>query len=256
MGVLAQVVLPRRSGLAKDSVVNTYAIGGASSASPAGDLTDIAEAIYRIYIASPAETPGSSFSFLYMAGCLSNAVDGARVKLYDISAHLDGSPHGSPFMEVPFTLDTFSSAGSLPAEVACVATLEAVGRGNQLVERPDGIDPGFAPDRPRSRYTGRVFIGPLRDSSDVMTLDVNKEARISSALSLFLRRNIRDAAQSIHAIDPTYFLGVWSRADEAIRSIDNVAVDDAPDTQRRRGCGATTRQRTAVSEGVGVELAA
>lgn len=256
MGILAQVVIPRRSGLAKDDVVNTFAIGGVSSSVSSANLTAISGAIQRVYNGVTTESAGASFARLYMAGCLSNSASASVIKFYDLAGHFDGSPHGSPFATRNWTLDTFTDAGSLPSEVCCVATLEAVGRGNQLVERPDGIDPGFAPDRPRTRYTGRVYIGPLRDSSDVTTLDTNKEARVSAALNLHLRKNIKGCAEDIYAVNPLFFLGVWSRADEAIRAIDNVAVDDAFDTQRRRGAQPLVRTRTAISEGTSVELAA
>lgn len=253
MGLLCSVVMPFASGLNGDSVVNDYAIGGLSAASPTGDVTAAVTGIVGIYTSNLYGTSYALGSRLSPA--LSRTAFACHVKVYDIGTHLDGTPHGSPFRTDDFTLAAATDPTGLPEEVALVATLEAAGRAGQLVETADGIDADLLRDRPRQRYTGRVYIGPWCISA---TAQANPDsfARPNGQDDL-LRAHIARQAEYIKTNSGTGWLGVWSRKNEAIREIDQVAVDNAWDTQRRRGAHPTRRLRTAVvGAGTQVELAA
>lgn len=252
MGTLAVVELPLRSGLPKDRIVNTYAIAEANHTP--GDLPALALAIQRIYTA--AELVVGVTLATQMSPALNRAADACSVKMYNITDHLDGSPHGSPEFVLPFTLPASGPGAPMPEEVALVGTLEAAGRAAQFVEVPDGADPDAAPDRPRQRYTGRVYYGPF--NAGVVVADANGMARPTANIQTIIRNVLVRASVEIDdvGVGDIYGLGVWSRKNRAIRGIDNVRTDDAFDTQRRRGASPTAVIRTNTGELVPeVELA-
>ena len=76
------------------------------------------------------------------------------------------------------------------------------------------------------------------DSSGRPSADV-QDLAISAVMTL---------DDALRAIDPDYDLGVWSRADARLTAISHVSVDDAWDTQRRRGVDPTARRRVALAE--------
>lgn len=260
MGILAVVTIPHRSGIPKHGFSNSFAIGeilpGATAENDAAKDT-LANQIRDLYT-SGAATGGTSLAASYMASEVDGGANAASVKLYDITGHLDGSPHGSPVWVKPFTMPTVAppSALGLPSEVAIAVTLEAAGRAGQQVEAPDGTDPGLAPDRPRQRYTGKFYFGPVRNSPDVAVNAPSGAMMVSGTVTTDLLDVVEYTAEQIYAAGPGLrFLGVWSRADQRIRSIDSVSVDDAFDTQRRRGASPTTRTRRAITVASTVELA-
>lgn len=252
MGVHAQVVLPLRSGLPRDVIVNTFTFGGIDASMSTADRNDLGAAIMGVYNIVAFSQPHPMA--YYLSNALSRAANACQVKLYDITGHLDGSPHGSPFDVQPFQLG--GAAGSdegLPEQVALVATLEASGRAGQRVEVPDGADADAHPDRPRQRFTGRTYFGPWSQQGDVIIPDSNGLAR--SGLGLLVAQAVATLASNVSTNTPGY-LGVWSRKDSKIREVDSVAYDDRWDTVRSRLPGPTSRARQAVAgAGTRVELA-
>lgn len=257
MGTLAVVELQGKSGLPKDKYVNTFAIAEANSIKGTGDLDDdYFAALIDFYNGTNAALAGSIGD--QMSGCVSRSADASVIKLYDITGHLDGSPHGSPRAVQTFTLDGSGSTLGHPEEVALVLTLEAANRSEQLVEVPDGSDAGAAPDRPRQRYTGRVYLGPWAAAHNAQQGTTNF-SRPPSILTDGIRQAGVRLSVGIDAAGAGDLasLGVWSRADRAIRGIDAVRTDDSWDTQRRRGCAPVAVTRTTTGELVPeVELAA
>lgn len=246
MGTLAVVEMPLKSGLPKDKIVNTFAIAEAGFLS--SRATDYITAVSRVYTANEPTDGGTLGRRLSPA--ISRATNACAVKLYNITGHLDGSPHGSPYAVGTFTMPAALDAAGLPEEVALVVTLEAANRADQFVERPDGSDPGSAVDRPRQRYTGRVYLGPW--GFQQQEADANSLSRPSGQILPLARAVLVRLAQEIDAIAPAdeCSLGVWSRADQAIRGVTDIRTDNAWDTQRRRGVAPTAVTR--VSAGVGV----
>lgn len=253
MGTLAVVELPLRSGLAKDKVVNTWAIAEANG--HAGLEDDYATAIADIYRLNDAVVLGATLGSTMSPG-LDRSANACSVKLYDITNHLDGSPHGSPYHVMSFTLPATAAVDPMPEECAICVTLEAQGRAAQFVEVPDGADPDAKPDRPRQRYTGRVYMGPWNISQ--IDKDASGLARPRPTLLEGLRTVIKRAADAIDvASDDTAAIGIWSRQNRSIRGAEMIRTDNAWDTQRRRGVGPTQVVRLAVADAVPeVELAA
>lgn len=244
MGTLAVVELQLRSGLPKDKVVNTYAIAEADGPH-VGSAADYVTAISRIYT---AVEPLSGFAVgAQMSGALSRAANACAVKLYDITDHLDGSPHGSPYHVGTFTLPAALAADPMPEEVAYAVTLESLTRADQFVEVPDGADPGAAVDRPRQRHTGRVYLGPW--NSFLVAADANGMSRPTATMQQMCREAVKRACNEVDAIGADVnSIGIWSRVDRAIRGVHMVRTDDAWDTQRRRGASPVAITRVATAE--------
>lgn len=230
---LLTVTIAAASGLAEDAVVNTFPILTAGSVgSAAADVFDAVNGFYN------DDNGAGDDIAVYMSNSLGGTSPAAcTARLYDISGHLDGSPHGSPVSETTFGLAARDVAGnSLPEEVSLVLTTRAAFWDAQPIERADGADPGSAIDRPRQRYSGRVFLGPWNDSG--MT-EVDGKSRPGVAM----RTAILDAAERFHdeLTAEGHAWAVWSRVDEVLRAINTVQIDDAWDTQRRRGVAPTAR---------------
>lgn len=253
MGVLAQVVLPFKTNIPKDVAVNTFAIGGMSESSSTADENTLIAAITGLYNGTTGQVlPVAA----YIGNQVSRVANMCQIKLYDISGHLDGSPHGSPFRTATFTLAGAQSTTTHPDEVALAVTLEAANRADQRIETVDGADPNLLRDRPRQRYTGRYYLGPLEQMSTVAQ-DANSFARPIAQFTSDVRIATAEFVEAVKTLIPGAFVGVWSRADEAIREVDAVSTDNAFDTQRRRGVQPTARLRLAVTgAGQQVELAA
>lgn len=246
MGTLAVIELPLKSGLPKDKIVNTFAV--AEAAFTEARANAYITAFSRVFTANEV-TDGGTLGRRMSPG-ITRAANGCAVKLYNITGHLDGSPHGSPYAVGTFTMPAALDAVGLPEEVALVATLEAANRAGQFVEVPDDADPDLKPQRPRQRYTGRVYMGPFGSSNN--EADANGMSRPSGQILPLVRNVLVRLAQEIDAILPAdeCSLGVWSRADHNIRGVTDIRTDNAWDTQRRRGNSPTTVTR--VSAGVGV----
>lgn len=232
--LLATVTFPSTSGFVEDAIVNTFAI----DADPAFD-----EAIDGLQILSPiadfyntAVVPGVTIAG-FLSARLSRAANAALVEVYDLSGHLDGTPHGSPVTAGTFTLGAAGSASGLPSEVALAMTLRGFGWQDAPVEVPDGNDPGSAVDRPKQRRTGKLYIGPFNTTA--LGAEVNGEVRPHGDLVTALLNQGEKLTDDLLANN--HIWAVWSRADQGMYQISELQVDNAFDTQRRRGADATVR---------------
>lgn len=235
MPVLATLTIESTNGVIADQTVINFAV----RTTPGFDEEDPinhAQIVSKIEDWVNGNAVGASQPLCrYISQSRSRAADKAQVRLYDLNGHLDGSPHGSPFAVDHFQLGAPEAGiASFPNEVAMVCTLEAVGRTAAPVEVPDGADPGVEVDRPKQRRTGRLFFGPLLANTGVLDggdLRPNTQA-------------MTDLAAHTIALDVALFgivttdvlgLGIWSRVDASMYELASVFVDNAFDTQRRRG---------------------
>lgn len=104
------------------------------------------------------------------------------------------------------------------------------------METPDGADPGGAVDRPRQRRSGRIFLGPFNVAA---MADVTDRCRPSQFLIDQALERIQNLALGLG--NNGHWVCVWSRVDGAFYRITHAQVDNAFDTQRRRGVEATVR---------------
>lgn len=236
--VVAQ--LAHDSGMPEDAVTNTFVFASQAPGVGEADAALLSSIVQDFYLATPAGEVNSVAG--YLSPSLSSAADQAVMSVYDLTGHLSGTPHGSPIFQETWTLSPLPDAGTVrfPEEVACCITIEASGRSEQLVETSDGGDPGSAIDRPRSRYTGRVYIGPLIAAAGEV---VGGIVRPTVAMQQVFRKALIEMHDASTLLASVAGLGVWSRADGVVRVIGGCSTDNAFDTQRRRGPAASARTR-------------
>lgn len=157
---------------------------------------------------------------------VTRAGSGCHLKCYDISAHLGGTPHGSPVGLSTFTMPAGSGAAPMPEGVAIALSFHG----------PYGSDVEFSPGprlggtRPRARDRGRVFIGPV-DQAGLSVDGTTSRASLGAGV-----RNIISASAAYMRDHPhgTCQWAVWSRTKADLGIVVGGWVDDRFDYQRRR----------------------
>lgn len=203
--IRAQVTFRHNSGLPEDEMVNVWHFDV-----PTGDFSeDIADALEAFYDAVPDPSANSVGQFM------SDLLDGqATITMYN----LNDTPPRVPIHEHPFTITTGS--GALPSEVALCASFHA--------PAVSGLS--------QAHRRGRVYIGPLAPSANNTA-----EGRPLAAFRLCLARSLRDLiAASLAQLD--WSLAVYSPTLDTASKVEAGWVDNAFDTQRRRGENPTSRE--------------
>lgn len=234
--LLVTVNLNAVTGTGEDDVQNSFAVAVPDTWDPDADLLDLTGPIAGFY--NSAQTNGHSVGE-NIGPSISRAASAHTISVYDLTGHMDGSPHGSPIAVDATTLLPAAPAAELPREVAVVLTVRGVDWEEQPIERPDGPDSGTAPDRMRARHTGRIYVGPLSSDAGVVAQSLG-QARVTAQLQTTLRLAAEKMRDQLVAAG---FLGwcVWSRKNSAFYEVTHVETDDAFDTQRRRGAQPTAR---------------
>jgi len=147
------------------------------------------------------------------------------IELYDITAHLNGSPAGSPVYIDHFSLAVGGSGQTAPDGCAALVGF-----------RSDyGVDVEFAPNtRPRSRDRNRFYLGPLLMLA--LTVDAQNRCILYNATAHFVA-DLSLALTALQASSGTSDRPVWvqwSPTNAAVKDITHIWVDDAPRYQRRR----------------------
>jgi hypothetical protein len=211
---LAQVRIARTSGLPEDVCINTFHFQTpqpvAVSAAEALSIVTGLEDFYQGLSGTAATTLMAWFSGVVATG------PAHEIRVYDMN---------QPMPRIPVATATLSlTPGStfLPSEVACCLSY----RTNPVV----GI--------PRARTRGRIYFGPLAST----TSDATNTAGDVRPKALFTQ-TLRDAGARLKAPLPGTGIewAVYSKTGLALRPVDVVSVDNAYDTQRRRGAASTSR---------------
>lgn len=183
----------------------------------------------------PANFITNSLCLWTDTGADTAATETAIIKFYDaIKPHLSnhlaqngheliwsalpGTPPNYPFRTRVWNLASNPSATGLPTEVAMVLSFQGVKAA------------GF----PQGRRRGRIFIGPL--GSGVNGTDGRPTPTARTAIA-----NAAATLKTDLAAPGGQHWAVWSSVDGQSVEIDNGWVDNAFDTQRRRGVQVTAR---------------
>lgn len=154
---------------------------------------------------------------------LSGTVPGT-IELYDITAHLAGTPHGPPYDMGPLSGLLSTSGDPLPGEVAVCVDYHA-----DLT----GIPEFGTGTRPRARRRGRHYHGPMRVTS--LTHDSATNEPSWGVAGAGTTGQFQTAYSDLLGALPTGVeWDVWSRKDAAIYPVIGGWVDEAPRSQRRR----------------------
>lgn len=212
------VTFEHKSLMPRDRVVNTFCFLTAGDFVDPLEFSDIEEAIRAFY--NDVHAPAGRSIASYISPSMSRTAN-PIIRHYDVTNDLGGTPAGSPVSEINMpNLGMNVSAGALPAEVSVCLSFNAA----------YGVDVEFAPGaRPRARDRGRLYIGPLGldavDTSAAPPRAIPSAGLLDAVLQggAFLRSNAN--------VD----WRVWSRRAASTKTVVSVSVDDAFDTQRRRG---------------------
>lgn len=214
----AQITIPRDTGLAKDNIVNVLHFEGDDGTTG----TD------QEHWDSLASGLGSRIRTFYetLAGYMPSTVAPVgSVKLYNMR---DPEPR-IPRHEDPIDLSTASAAVPLPAEVALCLSMKAA------------ATPGVN----MARRRGRIYLGPFATTGMFDTV-VAADSRPSGAVITLL---LAAAATMARGTSGSARLAVYSpktdllgSLEDALNDVSTLWIDNAWDTQRRRGGAPTSRQ--------------
>lgn len=209
--VIAQVVMPRSTGLPADVITNTFHF----SKTPADDLATVATELMAALTAF--YNTGTNPVGTFIGPTVSRTAAAIQVKWYDGSL-----PEGARVPDTrTFTLATASGTTSLPSEVAVCLSFRST------------ASPAVA----RARKRGRIYLGPINSSGTAgsPTVDLRPSPALLTAL--------RDAGKAL--ANASVLAGhpwcVYSPTQDDLFQITHVWTDDAFDTQRRRGIPASSR---------------
>lgn len=215
MALLAQVIIGRDNGLPEDAIVNTFhfaLLAPPPTGWPDADILRVETAIQQAYAAVHA--PGATALSAWYSKVVNQ--DNVRMKLYD----LDEAPPRVPLRDVPFTFGPPGTSG-MPGEVALCMSYQAA------------QESGFE----QASRRGRIYFGPF--STAPLESPDNNDARPSAALIDTLRGVGTFLLSTFDGSNVRWV--VYSQKFDTWAPVDNGWVDNAWDTQRRRGAAATTR---------------
>lgn len=208
---LAQVVIANVNGLPADSFVNTFWFGTLSDPPSQTQSDEIASRLIDFY--TTANT--SAALGTYLGNCVSRGAGASTIKVYDGTA----APGLGPIDTYPMTINAAGDAQDLPWEVAVCISFKN--------DSATGIP---APNR-----RGRIFFGPINITA---VTDVAGSVRPFGTFrtdAAVASERLRDS----NTAATTWV--VWSRDLSVASEVESGWIDDAFDTQRRRGEAVTTR---------------
>lgn len=193
--------------------------------SGATDFTDIAALFSHVVNFYNAAGTGSTHPLaVYMGAQLDGAANHANMSAYDITGHLDGSPHGSPVAVQPWTLGVRGGENSLPSGNAAVISFRA----------DYGTDVEFGPHtRPRARDRNRIYLGPLNQQA-MSTDGTTQRVLLSSAFITDALGSLFNLSEVVDETTADWVLQVWSRKNASTKLPTEGFMDNRPDYQRRR----------------------
>lgn len=155
---------------------------------------------------------------LYTYFSVAIAQNGHTIKWYDLPLV---APPNYPFAETTFDLTSAPFGTPLPSETALCVSFQGA----------------YITGLPQRRRRGRIYLGPLSTSVAGTAGEVGRPSTTA-------RTNIATAAGDFRtAVNASTFDSwvVWSTVDQNPVAITDGWVDNAYDTQRRRGLPATSR---------------
>lgn len=205
----AQITLPYTTGLPEDVVSNNLYFATVAAPTP-----EQIQAIYDGIVAFYNDVLGTRTLASFLSPTISRTADACTIKLYDIAE----TPPRQPISEETFTLGTVPGSTAMPQEVALCASFRAA----------------YVSGQPPARRRGRIYVGPFAPGAATTTGD-RPHANLMDRCMLGMQELY--ALTDAEAVDWC----VYSTVDNIARVVTTVWVDNAFDTQRRRGLNATSR---------------
>jgi hypothetical protein len=202
--VIAQHSIPYDTGIPEDVTVNTWSFDLASTSE--GNLEQVRDFLSAFY------TQISSFYSRVINPQL------ARVRIY---ARADPEPR-TPLLDEIVPMPTDQGTGVVPEEVAICFSFQGVP----------------ASGSPQARRRGRVYLGPF-NTSVIAAADAQNRSRVATGFATNVFTGYNEAWDELTTAGNVH--EVWSGASSTGFPVVNAWMDNAFDTQRRRGAAATAR---------------
>lgn len=225
--------LPQLSGLPSDVVEMTANVGTAGAGFSVPNIASYVTAFRDFFNNAYAGMTDQLAN--YIAESVSRSASACQILAYETDDLSGATPLGSPVGMLSFTMGNAGVGKSLPQEVSVVISYNG-----DLTDVPISAPNPTPPPltiRPAQRRRGRIFLGPLQDISGE---DASGEFRPTGLFLLDVALAFEGMATDINAIAGDD-LAVWSKADAAFYPVVGGYIDNAWDTQRRRGLEATSR---------------
>lgn len=225
--------LPSVSGMPEDTVQNTVSILNGPDTYTPSEVTAACN-LFRDFYIVPAAAAVQDMGF-YLSESLDRSANACSIRAYFDDDFESDTPFGSPIETVNFTLTAPSAGSPFPEEVAMVISYNA-----SLIDVPvtePNPNPPPATRRPAQRRRGRLFLGPLMA---ICGFETGGHIRPTPQFRDDARAAFKELIEGIN-LNADYQGAVWSRASETAFPVVGGYVDDAWDTQRRRGPDATER---------------
>lgn len=221
----AVVIIPSVTGVPKDAVQNTFHFTtptASTTPSTTAELESIRDAIKDFYDTAHSTTTWGGSGSVKVTAALSGILlsPTITIKIYRCETEITAGASPEPIITYTVTLGAFNTTQPPhPAEVAACLSFKGT------------LDTAI----PAARQRGRIFLGPLHNGTGGVT--ANKLVLTTAYLATFAAAGNALRAWATAGIEWV----VWSHA--ALQAFPVTAgwVDDAFDTQRRRGTVATTR---------------
>lgn len=237
--ILTRVEFTRENGVPADNTSNTFVFTGTGTAY---DLALTANTALDLFYAAAHPFGGNVVT--KVGGMINNTIDRvAKQKTYDITGKLAKDPEtgkfpamGAPVRVLNLNLPAPHYADLFPGEVSVCGSYRFGGAGQYAEDIPAGPEGPVGNIHDAARHRGRIFIGPLCYGPGMFTTDGTADLRPSAAV-----RDVLAAACNDLAENTTISWSLWSRTLGLTFAVQSGWVDDAFDTQRRRGAQPTTR---------------
>lgn len=193
--------------------------------SGATDFTSISDLFTHVLNFYNTHGTGGTHPISYYLGAqLDRAPNHCTISAYDITGHLNGTPHGSPVAVQNWTLGASAATEVLPSGVAAAVSFRA----------DYGTDVEFGPHtRPRARDRNKVFVGPINlaaiSSDSTTNRCILSVPFVTDALAALF-----DLSEVVDETGADWVLQVWSRVNAATKLAVEGFMDNRPDYQRRR----------------------
>jgi hypothetical protein len=208
----AQYIIQMNTNIPADAVINSFHFTTPGEVVLPIELDEIVAALKEFY---DAFLPNGN----KLAGILSG--NDVSLQLRRIKIRKRQAIKPEPVLrEVVYTSDAGGAVGAFPHEVALCLSYRGV--------TPAGISP--------RRRRGRIYLGPLSDAS---TLKISTGGDVRP--TLFARTTVQQAATRLRDRNGPAIWSTYSTIDGAASPVINGWIDDAYDTQRRRGTDALQR---------------
>lgn len=219
MTVRATVQLPKLSGIPGDTINHDFHFGAAATPDPVGATFDtIAGWISRFYN-EPNPTIGGMALCAFLSQTLSRAADAVKVVFHHRPVVVPDNAIATRMI----TLQSNAVTDAYADEVACVLS----------------YNDGSSSAHPR-RHRGRLYFGPLSTAGIAtgLTTVPRPSANLIDGLADAASRLEDDSSLGLAGL---WQWSVWSSVDGAAYHSNQGFIDNALDTQRRRGPKATAR---------------